>query len=75
MGLWLGALKNSEFFSTLGVSIFVKVSRTDWRLFVDSGKAKLSEWCAIICQRGVKATESALRLYEWPVKPALIASW
>lgn len=30
VGLWLAALKNSEFFNTLGLSVLSRLSRVNW---------------------------------------------
>lgn len=71
--LLLFALRNSEFFNTLGLSILKRLKKADmkqqkikWLARLETGRAKISNTVS-------KAVEYGLNLYEWPLKPSIFA--
>lgn len=71
VGLWIAALKNSEFFNTLGISVLSRLSRVNWAELKARSMSRLSYALTVALQKLQTFVDLMICIYEWPVKPIL----
>lgn len=71
VGLILAALRNSEFFNTLGCTLVDRARKIDTKQHLQAMQARLELTRARITDLTQKAIHYSLKFYEWPLQPLI----
>jgi len=73
--LWLGFLKNSEFFNTLGLSTVRRLQRIDWHAVKAKSEQIVETQVTRVSKNGRLIVFWLFQAYEWPLRPLCSLLW